>query len=157
MLAFLKGMDREAFHTSMNLGGYCGSYYARHSFIVDWLNSLKPSAADPDELTFIQLLLDSFKTNPEERPYARGLAEQLQAIGEQRPHKYIGKCCAVDDTSNDSPILNASQSTLPKPEDCEEGLLPHFVASMACSLDDNAIPGAYPCLTSLYRQVSNGK
>jgi serine/threonine protein kinase len=157
ILAFLKGMDRKTFHKSMKLGGYCGSYYSRHSFIVDWLNSLKPSAADEDELTFIQLLLDSFKTNPDERPYARGLAEQIQAIGEQRPHKYIGKCCAVDDTSNDFSILNASQSTLPKPEDFEKGSLLHFVAGMARSLDKNAIPGAYSSLTSLYRQVSNGK
>ena len=94
-------MDRKTFHKSMKLSGYCKSYYSRHTFVVDWLNSLKPSAADEDELTFIQLLLDSFEVNPDKRPYARGLAEQIQAIGEQCPHKYIGKCCAVDDTSND--------------------------------------------------------
>jgi len=124
---------------------------------VDWLNSLKPAAADEDELTFIQLLLDSFKTNPEERPYARGLAEQIQVIGEQRPHKYIGKCCVVDDTVNDSWILNESQSTLPKPDDFGKGSLLYFVASTAHSLNENAISMAYPSLASLYRQVSNGQ
>jgi serine/threonine protein kinase len=155
ILAFMKGMDRATFHRSMKLGH--ASYYSSHSLIVDWLNSLKPAAADEDELTFIQLLLDSFKTNPEKRPYARGLAEQIQAIGEQRPHKYIGKCCVVDDTVNDSSILNASQSILSKPEDFEKGSLLHFVASTARSLDENAILTAYSSLASLYRQVSNGQ
>jgi len=155
ILAFMKGTDNATFHRSMSLGH--SSYYAGHSLIVDWLNSLNPAAADEDELAFIQLLLDSFKTNPEERPYARGLAEQIQAIGEQRPHKYIGKCCVVDDTVNDSSILNASQSILSKPEDLEKGSLLYFVASTARSLDENAILTACSSLASLYRQVSNGQ
>lgn len=157
ILAYLNGVDREAFCELMDLGGYCGVYYLRHSRVVNWLNSLKPSAANEDELTLIQLLIDSFKKNQDERPYARSLAEQIQAIGNQRPHEYIGKCCATDDISIDSSILDATQSTLPKPEDVEKGSLEHFVISMAGSLDENHILGAYPSLIGLYRQVINGK
>jgi hypothetical protein len=151
----MKGTDGATFHRSMRLGH--SAYYSSHSLIVDWLNSLKPAAVDEDELTFIQLLLDSFKTNPKERLYARGLAEKIQAIGGQRPRKYIGKCCAVDATVDDSSILNASQSTLSKPEDFEKGSLLYFVASTARFLDENAIITAYSSLASLCRQVSNGQ
>ena len=119
MLAFMKGTDLVTFHKSMTLD--YTHYYSSHSLIVDWLNSMKLAAADEDELTFIQLLLDSFKTNPEERPYARGLAEQIQAIGEQVPHKYMGKCCVVDDSVDESSILNASQSAWSRLEEVESG------------------------------------
>jgi serine/threonine protein kinase len=67
ILAFLKDMDRTTFHMSLELVAYFYSYDS----VVGWLNSLKPGAANEEELAFIQLLLDSFKTDPEERPYAR--------------------------------------------------------------------------------------
>jgi serine/threonine protein kinase len=155
ILAFLKGMKRSKFHWSIKLA----RYYWNHNSVVDWLDSLKSAAADQDELAFIQLLLDSFKTDPVERPYARGLAEQIQAICEQRPYKYIGECCVLNNTVNGSSILNyavnVTQSALPNPEDLEKGSLLHFVANTALSLEENAFPGAFPSLDSLYRQVSN--
>jgi serine/threonine protein kinase len=155
MLAFMKGTDCATFHKSKRLGHT--SYYSIHSSIVDWLNSMKPAAADEDELTFIQLLVDSFKTKPEERPYVRGLAEQIRAIGEQGRHKYVGKCCVGDDTVNDSSILTVSQSTWSRPEDFENGSLLSFIASTARSLDEDATLTAPSSLASLYRQVSKGQ
>jgi len=89
------------FQKSMKLG----IFYFSHDLIVDWLNALKPGAVNEEELTFIQLLLHSFKTDPKERPYARDLAEQIQAICKQRPYTYIG-CCVLDDTVNDSSTLD---------------------------------------------------
>ena len=93
---------------------------------------------------------------PEERPYARYLAE---AICKQRPYKYIGECCVLNDTVNTSSTLNnavdATSSALPNPEDLEKGSLLHFVASTALSLGKSDIPEACPSLDTLYRQVSN--
>ena len=126
---------------------------------MDWLNVLKPGPVNEEELAFIQLFLDSFKTDPEERSYARDLAKQIQAICEQRSYKYIGECCVLDDTVNTSSTLkhavDATTSTLPNPEDLEKGSSLHFIASTALSLGKSDIPEAYPSLDTLYRQVSN--
>ena len=105
------------------------------------------------------LLLDSFKRDPEERPYALDLAEQIQAICKQRPRKYIGECCVLDDIVNISSNLEhaiaGTVHTLPSPEDLEQGPLLHFVASMSLSLGESDILEAYPSLNTLYRQVSS--
>ena len=69
----------------------------------------------------------------------------------------MGKCCVVDDTVNESSILNASQSALSRPEDFEKGSLLYFVASTARYLDEKATLTASSSLASLYRQVSNGQ
>lgn len=155
ILAFLKDMDRKAFHRLMKLR----VFFYNYDLVVDWLNALKPGAVNEEELAFIQLLLDSFKTDPEERPYARYLAEQIQAICKQRPHKYIGECCVLDDTVNTSSTVkhavDATPSTLPNLEDLEKGSLLHFVVSTALSLGKSNIPEAYPSLDTLYQQVSN--
>jgi serine/threonine protein kinase len=148
ILAFLKDIDRTTFHTSLELVAYFHSYDS----VVGWLNSLKPGAANEEELAFIQLLLDSFKRDPEERPYARRLTEQIQAIRTQRPYKYIRECCCPNDTS----AVDATSSTLPNPEDLEKGSLLHFVASTALYFDKSDIPEAGPSLDALYWQVSNG-
>jgi serine/threonine protein kinase len=157
ILAFLKDVDRRAFHKSV--GGRI--YFHRYDSVVAWLNSLKPHAVDEEELAFVQLLLDSFKRDPEERPYALDLAEQIQAICKQRPHKYIGECCVLDDIVNISSNLEhaiaGTVHTLPSPEDLEQGSLLHFVASMSLSLGESNILEAYPSLNTLYRQVSSGK
>jgi len=155
ILAFLKDMDRKKFHTSLELVVYFSSYGS----VVEWLDALKLGVVNEEELALIQLLLNSFKTNPEERPYARHLAEQIQAICKQRPYKYIGECCVLNDTVNTSPTPNnavdASSSALPNPEDLENGSLLHFVASTALSLGKSDIPEACPSLGDLYRRVSN--
>jgi serine/threonine protein kinase len=156
ILAFLKDMDCRTFHKSIRGRLYFHSY----DFVVDWLNALKPGAVDEEELAFVQLLLDSFKTNPEERPYALDLVEQIQAICKQRPYKYIGECCVLDDTVNISSNLEhavaGTASTLPNPEDLEQGSLLHFVANTSLSLGKSDIPQVYPSLNTLYRQVSSG-
>ena len=102
------------------------------------------------------LLLDSFKRDPEERPYALDLAEQIQDICKQRPRKYIGECCVLDDIVNISSNLEhaiaGTVHTLPSPEDLEQGSLLLFVASMSLSLGSSDILEAYPSLNTLYRQ-----
>ena len=155
ILAFLKDVDRRAFHKSV--GGRI--YFHSYDSVVVWLNALKPHAVDEEELAFVQLLLDSFKRDPEERPYALDLAERIQAICKQRPHKYIGECCVLDDTVNISSNLEhavaGATSTLPNPEDLEQGSLLHFVASMSLSLGSSDILEAYLSLNTLYRHVSS--
>jgi serine/threonine protein kinase len=155
ILAFLKDMDLGTFHKSV--GGR--TYFYNYDSVVVWLNALNPDAVDEEELAFVQLLLNSFKRDPEERPYALDLAERIQAICKQRPYKYIGECCVLDDTVNIcSNIENAvagTVSTLPNPEDLEQGSLLHFVASTSLSLGKSDILEAYPSLTTLYQQVSS--
>jgi serine/threonine protein kinase len=155
ILAFLKDIDRTTFHTSLELAVFFSSYDS----VVEWLNALKPGAVNEEEFAFIQLLLDSFKTKPEERPYARDLAEKIQVICKQRPYKYIGECCVPNNTVNTSSTLkhavDVTSSTLPNPEDLEKGSLLHFIASTALSLGKSDIPEACPCLDALYQQVSN--
>ena len=122
------------------------------------LNSLKPTAVN-EELEFVQLLLDSFREDPKERPYARDLAKRIQAICKQRPYKYVGECCILDAAVSDSSTLkhavDPTQSTLSNPEDLEKGSLLHFVANTAHFLGKNATLGTDPSLRTLYRQVSN--
>jgi serine/threonine protein kinase len=155
ILGFLKDLDCKKFHKSV--GG--GIYYYDYDSVVVWLNALKLDAVDEEELAFVQLLLDSFKKDPQERPYALDLAEQIQAICKQRPYKYIGECCVLDDTVNISSNLEhavaGAASALPCPGDLEQGSLLHFVASMSLSLGEIDILGAYPSLNTLYRQVSS--
>jgi serine/threonine protein kinase len=154
ILAFLKDMDRGTFRKSME-----PIYFYDYDLVVGWLNTLKPGAVDEEELAFVQLLLDSFKKDPEERPYALDLAEQIQAICKQRPYKYIGECCILDDTVNISSNLGyavaGTTSILPNPEDLEQGSLLHFVASTPLSFGKSDFPEAYPSLNTLYRQVSS--
>jgi serine/threonine protein kinase len=155
ILAFQKDIDRKTFQKSIRLG----IYFYKYDFVANWLNSLKPGAVDEEELAFVQLLLDSFKRDAEERPYALDLVEQIQAICKQRPYKYIGECCVLDDTVNISsnlvPAVAGTASTLPNPEDLEQGSLLHFVASTSLSLGKSDIPEAYPSLYTLYLQVSS--
>jgi serine/threonine protein kinase len=155
ILAFQKDIDRKTFQKSIRLG----IYFYKYDFVANWLNSLKPGAVDEEELAFVQLLLDSFKRDAEERPYALDLVEQIQAICKQRPYKYIGECCVLDDTVNISsnlvPAVTGTASTLPNPEDLEQGSLLHFVASTSLSLGKSDIPEAYPSLYTLYLQVSS--
>ena len=155
ILAFLKDMDRKTFQKSMKLG----VYFYNYDSVVGWLNALKPGAVNEEELALIRLLLDSFKTDPEERPYARNLAEHIQAICKQLPYKYIGECCVPNDTINTSSTIkhavDAALTTLPNPEDLENGSLLHFVASTAVFLGKSDIPEALQSLDALYRQVSN--
>ncbi|KAF4630622.1 hypothetical protein G7Y89_g7517 [Cudoniella acicularis] len=154
ILAFLKDMDRGTFRKSIGPIYFCG-----YDFVVGWLNTLKPGAVDEEELAFVQLLLDSFKRDPEERPYALHLAKQIQAICKQRPYKYIGECCVLDDTVNISSNLEhavaGTASILPNPEDLEQGSLLHFFASTPLSFSKRDFPEAYLSLNTLYRQVSS--
>jgi serine/threonine protein kinase len=154
ILAFLKDMDRGTFRKSKE-----PIYFYDYDLIVGWLNTLKPGVVDGEELAFVQLLLDSFKKNPEERPYALDLAEQIHAICKQRPYKYIGECCVLDDTVNVSSNLGhavaGTASILPNPEDLEQGSLLHFVASTPLSFGKSDFPEAYPSLNTVYRQVSS--
>jgi hypothetical protein len=136
-----------------------GLYFYNYDSVVDWLNGLKLGAVNEDELAFIQLLLDSFKKDAKERPYAGDLAKQIQAICKQQPYKYIGECCVLNNTVNTSSTLkqavDAASVALPSPKDLEKGSLLHFVASTALSLSNGNIQEACPSLDALYEQVSN--
>lgn len=155
VLAFLKDMDSNTFHELM--GGR--EYIFNYKFVVNWLNSLKPEVVDEEEAALVQLLLDSFKMAPEERPYAHNLAKQIQAICKQHPYKYIGECCVLDDTVNSSLCLDRAvpeiASSLPNSESFERGSLLEFVASTSLSLREMDIPEAYQSLSRLYLQVFN--
>lgn len=157
ILAFLKDIDRKTFLKSMKEA----VYYYNHDMVVGWLNSLKPGAVDEEELAFIQLLLDSFKINPEERSYARDLVDKIQGICKQWPYKYIGECCARDSafhaSSAPTPAVGATSSAVPNPEDLEKGSLLHFLASTEHCLSKSDIPEACPSLAALREQVSKGR
>jgi hypothetical protein len=157
ILAFLKDRDLRTIHIDIHNPKKLMIFFYSHDLIMEWLNTLKPCAVDKEKLTFIQLLLDSFKTDQKKRPYTCDLAKKIQAIYKQRPYQYIGECCAVDETANTSSNLKhavgATLSTLPNPENLEKGSLLHFIANTALSLEKNDIPEAYPNLDTLYAQA----
>jgi serine/threonine protein kinase len=120
------------------------TFYGDYDKVVAWLNHLKTKTKEQSHLALIDLLLDSFKLEEEERPTASDLFARLREMP-----MFVGECCAIPQ-SRQEPSVSLSTNV----QSLKPGSLSHFVISTSRRiLSQLSCPSAHASMSELLGEV----
>ena len=120
------------------------TFYGDYDKVVVWLNHLKTKTKEQSHLALIDLLLDSFKLEEEERPTASDLFARLREMP-----MFVGECCAIPQ-SRPEPSVSLSTNV----QSLKPGSLSHFVISTSRRiLSQLSCPSTHASMSELLGEV----